>query len=97
MDNWNVCRGVNIHTDIKGSVGLTLAKASVMRVSIPLDLSTRFCIPPPCFLCCRHPHPPFLTPSLIPAPRRFAKAAHDVCPCETERGELVVTKSARLR
>jgi hypothetical protein len=58
-----VCRGVNIHTDTKGSVVLTLAKASVMRVSIPLDLSTR---------C-------------------FAKAAHDVCPCETERGELVCT------
>jgi hypothetical protein len=31
--------------NIKGSVGLILAKASVMRISIPLDLSSRSFIP----------------------------------------------------
>ena len=52
IDNWNLCPGVNIHTHTKGSVGLTLVKDSVIRVSIPLDLSTRFFIPPPYFLRC---------------------------------------------
>jgi hypothetical protein len=33
--------------NIKGSVGLILAKASVMRISITLDLSSRPCIPLP--------------------------------------------------
>ena len=32
-------------TNIKGSVGLILAKASAMQISIPLDLSSRPCIP----------------------------------------------------
>ena len=35
---------------IKGSVGLILAKASVMRISIPLDLSSRSFIPLPCWI-----------------------------------------------
>ena len=35
--------------NIKGSVGLILAKASAMRISIPLDLSSRSFIPLPCF------------------------------------------------
>ena len=34
-------------TNIKGSVGLLLSKASAMRISIPLDLSSRPCIPLP--------------------------------------------------
>ena len=33
--------------NFKGSVGLILAKASAMRISIPLDLSSRPFIPPP--------------------------------------------------
>jgi hypothetical protein len=33
--------------NIKGSVELILAKSSVMRISIPLDLSSRPFIPPP--------------------------------------------------
>jgi hypothetical protein len=37
--------------NIKGSVGLILAKASAMRISIPLDLSSRPFIPLPCFMC----------------------------------------------
>jgi hypothetical protein len=41
--------------NIKGSVGLILAKASVMRISIPLDLSSRSFIPPPCFIRSRRP------------------------------------------
>jgi hypothetical protein len=41
--------------NIKGSVGLILVKTSVMRISIPLDLSSRSFIPLPCFLRSRHP------------------------------------------
>ncbi len=36
--------------NIKGSVGLILVKASVMRISIPIDLSSRPFIPPPRFI-----------------------------------------------
>ncbi len=36
--------------NIKWSVGLFLAKASAMRISIPLDLSSRPFIPPPFFI-----------------------------------------------
>ena len=32
-------------TNLKGSIGLMLTKVSVMRVTIPLDLSTRSSIP----------------------------------------------------
>jgi hypothetical protein len=54
-------------TNIKGSVGLILAKASVMRISIPLDLSSRSFIPPPCFILSRRPTT-LLTPSLVFCP-----------------------------
>ncbi len=36
-------------TNLKGSVGSILAKVSDMRISIPLDLSSRSFIPLPCF------------------------------------------------
>jgi hypothetical protein len=42
---------------IKGSVGLILAKVSGMRISIPLDLSSRLFIPLTCFLRSRRPPP----------------------------------------
>jgi hypothetical protein len=51
-------------TNIKGSVGLILAKDSVMRISIPLDLSSRPFIPPPRFLRSRRPTT-LITPSLV--------------------------------
>ena len=38
------------YANIKGSVGLILAKASAMRISIPLDLSSRPFIPLPRFI-----------------------------------------------
>ena len=41
-------------TNLKGSIGLMLAKASVMRVTIPLDLSTRSFIPLPRFIHTRN-------------------------------------------
>jgi hypothetical protein len=41
------------YTNIKGSVGLILAKTSTMRISIPLDLSSRPFIPLPTFICRR--------------------------------------------
>ena len=57
--------------NIKGLVGLILAKASVMRISIPLDLSSRSFIPLPCFIRSRR-STPLLAPSLVFSPRRSA-------------------------
>ena len=53
--------------NLKGAVGLIMAKASAMRISIPLDLSSRPCIPLPRFIRSRRPTP-FLTPSLVLLP-----------------------------
>ncbi len=52
---------------IKGSVGLILAKASVMRISIPLDLSSRPFIPLPHFIRSRR-STTLLAPSLVFSP-----------------------------
>ena len=57
--------------NIKGSVGLILAKASDIRISIPLDLSFRPLIPLPGFIRSRRV-PSLLAPSLVFSPRRFA-------------------------
>ena len=57
--------------NIKGSVGLILAKASDMWISIPLDLSSRSFIPLPCFIRSRR-STPLLVPSLVFSPRRSA-------------------------
>ena len=54
--------------NIKGSVGLILVKASAMRISIPLDLSSRSFIPLPCFMWSRRVTP-LLAPSLVFSPR----------------------------
>jgi hypothetical protein len=54
-------------SNIKGSVGLILAKASAMRISIPLDLSSRSFIPLPCFIRSRRPTT-LLDPSLVFSP-----------------------------
>jgi hypothetical protein len=59
------------YANIKGSVGLILAKASVMRISIPLDLSSRPFIPLSRFICRRRPLP-LLVSSLVFTPRRSA-------------------------
>ena len=50
--------------NLKGSVGLILAKASAMRISIPPDLSSRPCIPPPRFIRSSR-KTPLLAPSLV--------------------------------
>ena len=55
--------------NIKGSVGLILVKASVMRISLPLDLSSRSFIPLPCFIRSRLPTT-LLAPSLVFSPLR---------------------------
>ena len=57
--------------NIKGSVGLILVKASVMRMSIPLDLSSWSFTPLPCFIRSRR-SAPLLGPSLVFSPRRSA-------------------------
>jgi hypothetical protein len=57
--------------NIKGSVGLILAKVSTTRISIPLDLSSRPFLPLPCFMWSRRVTP-LLVPSLVFSPRRFA-------------------------
>jgi hypothetical protein len=56
------------YASIKGSVGLILSKASVMRISIPLDLSSRSFIPLPRFMRPRRAAP-LLVPSLVFTPR----------------------------
>ena len=53
--------------NLKRSVGLILAIASDMRISIPLDLSSRSFIPLPCFIRSRR-HTPLLDPSLFFSP-----------------------------
>ena len=58
--------------NLKGSVTLILAKASAMRISIPLDLSSRPFIPLPRFIRSRRPTP-LLAPSLVFSPLRSAK------------------------
>jgi hypothetical protein len=50
--------------NLKGSVGLILAKPSDMRISIPLDLSSRSFIPLPLFIRSRRPIP-LLVPCLV--------------------------------
>ncbi len=57
--------------NLKGAVGLIMAKASAMRISIPLDLSSRRFIPLPRFMCSRRPTP-LLAPSLVLFPPRTA-------------------------
>ena len=56
--------------NIKGSVGLILAKASRMRVTIPIDLSTRPFIPLPRF-CNSRRTPPLLNLSVVLFPQQF--------------------------
>jgi hypothetical protein len=56
------------YVNIKGSVGLILVKASDMRISIPLDLSSRPFIPLSRFICRRRPLP-LLASSLVFTPR----------------------------
>ena len=50
--------------NLKGAVGLIMTKASAMRISIPLDLSSRSCVPLPCFIRSYRPTP-LLVPSLV--------------------------------
>ena len=61
--------------NLKGSVGLILVKASDMRISIPLDLSSRSFIPLSRFIRSLRPTP-LLAPSLVLFPHRSASAAH---------------------
>jgi hypothetical protein len=51
-------------SNLKGSVELILTKISGMRISIPLDVSSRLFIPLPSFIRSRRPLP-LLTPSLV--------------------------------
>ncbi len=51
-------------TNRKGSVGLILTKTSVMRIPVPLDLSSRSFTRIPCFIHSRR-HTPLLVPSLV--------------------------------
>ena len=53
--------------NLKGSLGLMLVKVTVMRITIPLDLSTKPFIPLPRFIRTRV-STPLLTPSLVLIP-----------------------------
>jgi len=57
--------------NIKGSVGLILPKASVMRISMPLDLASRSFIPLLRFIRSRR-STQLLAPSLVFSPGRSA-------------------------
>ena len=59
-------------TNLKGVVGLIMAKASAIRISIPLDLSSRSCVPLPRLIRLCRPTP-LLAPSLVFFPPRPAK------------------------
>ncbi len=67
-------------SNIKDSAGLILSKVSVMRVTIPIDLSTRPFIPLPRFFNSRRV-PPLIDPSFDLFPLQLAWAAHDVRSC----------------
>jgi hypothetical protein len=69
---------VSCFANLKVAVGLIMAKASTMRISIPLDLSSRTCIPLPLFSCSGRPAP-LLDPSLVLFPPCSAQAAHVEC------------------
>ena len=56
-------------TNLKGTVGLIMVKASGMWISIPLDLSSRSCIPLPCIIRSGRPTP-LVVPSLVLFPPR---------------------------
>jgi len=57
--------------NLKGSVRLLLVKALAMRISIPLNLSSRPFIPLPMFIRSRR-QTPLLAPSLVFIPQRSA-------------------------
>ena len=58
-------------TNLKGTVGLIMVKESVIRISVPLDLSSHPFIPLPRFIRSRRPTP-ILAPSLVLFPPRSA-------------------------
>ncbi len=64
--------------NLKGTVGLIMAKTSTMWISIPLDLSSRSFIPLPRFIRSRRPTS-LLAPSLVLFPPHSDKAAHAEC------------------
>ena len=64
-------------TNIKGQVGLILVKTSAMRISIPLDLSSRPFIPLPCLIGSRR-STTRLAPSLVFSPLCSDEAAHEL-------------------
>jgi hypothetical protein len=64
--------------NLKGAVCLIMTKVSAMRISIPLDLSSRSFIPTSRFIRSRR-STPFVSPSLVLFPPRSASAAHAEC------------------
>jgi hypothetical protein len=69
-DQFHFLRAVCL-ANLKGSIALMLAKVSAMRVTIPLDLSTRSFIPLPRFIRTRNTTP-LLTPALVLFPHSCA-------------------------
>jgi hypothetical protein len=66
-----------LFTYLSSCEDLLLGNASAMMVTIPVDLSTRPCIPLPRFFNSRRGIP-ILTPFLFLFPEHSAEAAHDV-------------------
>jgi hypothetical protein len=67
-DQFQFLRGTCLDNS-KGSVGLILTKSSDIRISIPIDLSSRTFIPLPRFIRSRRPIS-LLVPSLVLFPPR---------------------------
>ena len=64
--------------NLKGRVGLIMEKTSVMRITIPVDLSSRCFIPIPRFIRSCRPTP-LLVPSLVLFPPCSASVVHVEC------------------
>ncbi len=75
------------YTNIKGSVWLISAKASAMRISIPLDLSSRPFIPLPRFMRSRRVAP-LLAPSLVFTPRWFVMEDFSKAPGDKDLSKM---------
>ena len=69
---------VSCFANLEGVVGLIMVKTSVIRISIPLDLSSRSCVPLPRFIRSCRPTP-LLAPSLVIFPPHSAEVAHVEC------------------
>ena len=73
-DQFRILR-TSCFTNLEGSIGLIWTKASGIRISVPLDLSSHPFIPLPRFIRSRRPTP-CVVPSLVLFPPRSTQVEH---------------------